>query len=296
MKNSICNENIHINNNDSIPLSGFTNNQVHTYGTSLAKITLNNKTVPQKFHVVPNSVRMHEFDVILGIDFLTENGIIIDYGKRIVYTNPNCIQITYNPSVLSILKNNKLKIKHKNKETQNSIRSTCQNVKKTNNSKTNIPLMDSTKDVIYTSNEKLLNEFIESNFNEEILKEIINNGYNILIGCKQGKIFCLKDKNYTMDDPSVKSAFARTTLTKKETTPTVTTICTSNTFEMRQPVYNIYMISENANGENCSMSEGRRPVNSCSQIDFLTNLCSSDINICNVNDGNVVMCLISLFE
>lgn len=175
IKDSICNENININNYDSIPLSSFTNNQVYTHGTNLAQITLNNKIVPQKFHVVPNTVRMHEFDAILGIDFLSENGIIIDYGRRIVYTNPDNIQIIHKPSVLPILKHSKSsEIKNKIENSHKSVISTCQNTENSYTKDENLipPLLTAEKDVIYINKENLLNKFVENKFSEEILYEL----------------------------------------------------------------------------------------------------------------------------
>lgn len=270
---------------------------MYTHGTHLAQITLNNKTVPQKFHVVPNTVRMHEFDAILGIDFLSENGIIIDYGRRIVYTNPDNIQIIYKPSILPILKHNKAsELKNTIKITEKSALSTCQNAEKSiiKDENLNFPLIIAEKDVIYTNNENLLDKFVENKFSAEILNEIDRNGYKILLGCKNGKIFCLKDRDY-VNNPSPKTNLKKAIINQTKNSPSVAIVDSINTYveEVHEPNYNIFMINGNTDNEIYNQNNKRRlidSIDSCSEINFLKNLCSPDISICNINDGNVAIC------
>lgn len=70
--------------------------------------------------MVSSVLKMNEFDVILGKDFLVKNGIIIDFGRGILYSNPKEVKISFNKRVNSILKSTSNKI-NGNKETNTKI-------------------------------------------------------------------------------------------------------------------------------------------------------------------------------
>lgn len=71
-----------MNENEAIYLDGFTNNSVSTLGTCTGKIRIKNEIIEQKFHIVPNTVKMSNYDVILGREFWNGNDLRKFWGQK----------------------------------------------------------------------------------------------------------------------------------------------------------------------------------------------------------------------
>lgn len=80
---SLAND-VRVNTNEKMCLTGFTNKAISTFGTCIAVVELNNKSYKQKFHVVPDTVKMSDTDIILGENFLRQNKIILDFGAGLM--------------------------------------------------------------------------------------------------------------------------------------------------------------------------------------------------------------------
>lgn len=185
IKSSVLNKYAIINSNEIISLSGFSSNKIYTFGTFMAEIILNNKTFQQIFHVVPEYAKMNDIQVILGKDFLNNNGIIIDFGKGILYTNPDNIKITSKPNLKSILRNKDI----------NNLFSLEEKIKEKSKSQSPPhdiyfdPEVKGEDDILYADNKGCI-DIAKVNFNEKILKELKENSYKILLGCTRGQLFC----------------------------------------------------------------------------------------------------------
>lgn len=69
-----------LNDTDVISIKGITNDSISSLGTTNINLFLNNMTLRQEFHVVPDSFNI-PVDGILGKDFLKSHNCIIDYNQ-----------------------------------------------------------------------------------------------------------------------------------------------------------------------------------------------------------------------
>lgn len=188
---SFCQLNI-LNKNEAIALDGFTNNSVKTLGTCLGNIKINCDVIKQKFHVVPNSVKMYDYDIILGRDFLSNNKTVIDFGTGNLYIQSPSKEIKIIVKNKGLIRNgesgsqnykNASQNKHKTKVTtsQNHNRYAC------------LPIEDD--DILY-ADENQLDSLVTQNFEKDEMEEFKHKQYEILMGCTKGKIFCSNKMNF----------------------------------------------------------------------------------------------------
>lgn len=279
IKNIALNDLNQIDKSEVIPLSSFTNNQIFTLGTYYAEVQLNGKRIIQKFHIVPKGVRMQTVDVILGKDFLTNNGIVVDFGKGVVYSNPDIITIEKKQiKKPSILKNNIKMIKNNNKKED-----------KLNKNETilsrNIyeclPIED--ENVLYKSDE-ICKEFLNKKFNDEIISEINSKNYKVLLGCKEGVIFCNElDKENEESIDYFKKPLSRN-------------IKSSSKVGKKKPRKNVKSSLNIEDRVNNQKTFNPKTSDQSSGLKSLMNFCSSDINTCILNKQNIRDCFRLLFE
>lgn len=183
---SFCQSNA-LNQNEAIALDGFTNNSVKTLGTCLGSIKIGVDVIKQMFHVVPNSVKMYDYDIILGRDFLSNNKTILDFGTGNLYIQSPSKEIQVVMKNKGIIKEKKDNKNVSRKEHKNSIES------QNHYQNEGLPIQD--KDVLYVD-ESQLNSLVIQNFKKEELEEIKQNNYEILMGCTKGKMFCSNKINF----------------------------------------------------------------------------------------------------
>lgn len=102
-----------INFNERINLDGFTSISVSTVGTSIGQIKIKGDLIEQKFHIVPNTVKMTNYDVILGQDFLTKNKVILNFETGTFYVNTGVKKAMVVVKSKGILKRDKNALKDK---------------------------------------------------------------------------------------------------------------------------------------------------------------------------------------
>lgn len=155
-------------------LSGFTSNQIRTLGSISCEVQLREKSVQQIFHVVPHGVRMNNFDVILGRDFLCENGIILDFGTGKLYSNRNLTKIISISNTKSILKNRK--------DEKQNIKPVQETKPKISHAKNNVnaPILVSNyynclpienEEILYGT-DALTAEFVNAHFDNDLLEKV----------------------------------------------------------------------------------------------------------------------------
>lgn len=193
IKLSVLNHNAIINTQNARSLNSFSNDKISTLGTFKAIVYLKDKEYEQIFHVTPNSVRMNDTQVILGKDFLNKYGIIMDFGKGFLYSNPENIEITIKQSPNSVLK--KKAVETPQTKDNKTIKASSSNDQHSNTilSKNIYDCLKvEDEDILYADNIAL--KTITDTFNSKTINEVNSKGYEIVLGCSKGQIFCMNDK------------------------------------------------------------------------------------------------------
>lgn len=327
IKLSACKPNISIDTNEKILLNGFTNNAVNTYGTCWADLILNRAKFTQKFQLVPDIVRMNNYDVILGKDFLINNRIIIDFGRGIVYSNPDAIQIIHNPyypyniSMIGLgtqTPSRKTKIQTGNKPITNPTMSTPNTE---SNKKDSSQLNNS--DIIYATEQCLIDTFIMDNFDTSIIEDLKLNGYSILLGCKNGKIFCTKEGKVDAKQPEIRNKLSsdinklnidflhNTVVRNARISNNENTCATASKTLVNHRKNSIHNLNDRPADESfnlCTIEEYNmgtkidqhvpegRLNHANTSVEFFLNFCSHDINTCILNEDNIATCMVTLYD
>lgn len=275
---------------------------------------------------------MNHSDAIIGIDFLCQNGIIIDFGSVTLFSDRDRTKVICEHDITPIIKNNNKQKKRKQRKDpfsdKNSMIHTSTPTITTRSSST-IPVSNfydclpiENDDMQYGS-DVATEKHVKQNFEDDIVSEIARNKNKIIFGCKNRKFFCnankenKKTKNETktrtnneieskniskhvLPVPNPQSVQPETLVKKKWVQFSAsaqdhvsTNAAKENTYASCTSVLNT-LLRANAGHVFSSdlLSKGRLCFSDI--LNMLKQYCTPSRELCNINRSNLHICLESL--